>query len=57
MNLTYLLANSAWCVTFGDSIIPIGGRMLFDSRQGITEALAFYGLAVRKGGTDIITVD
>lgn len=57
MNFTYLLTNNAWCVTFGDSIIPIGGRMIFDSRQDAESALAFYGLAVRKGSTDIITVD
>lgn len=57
MNLTYLLVNSAWCVTFGDSIIPIGGQMIFDSRQDVESALAFYGLAVRKGSTKIVTVD
>jgi len=54
MFLTYLTANAAYAVTFGDSIVPIGGHHLHETRQVAAARLAPLGLGL--SGDEVVTV-
>lgn len=52
MRLQYLVANAAYVVTFGDSIIHVEGAAsrFFGTRQEAVEALRRRGLTVARNG-------
>jgi len=43
----WLNANGAYVVTFGEQLIPIGGKFLFNYRKDLEDALDKAGLCVR----------
>ena len=50
MYLRYLVANAAYVVCFGATIVPINDQRFFNSKQEAKAALKTCGLIVKRGG-------
>lgn len=50
LRLGFLPANQCWAFVFGDSLIAMGDRTLFESRDEAVEAAGQQGLVVHRDG-------
>lgn len=50
MKLCYLVVNQAWVILFGEQLIDIDGRRLFETRAAAVYALEHQGLGVTRSG-------
>lgn len=50
LRLGYLPANQCWAFVFGDSLVGMGDRTLFASRDDAVEAASRQGLVVHPNG-------
>lgn len=51
MNLRYLIANNAWAFVFGDSIVPVDGHHLHESRAVAAQRARGCGIGVNANGS------